>query len=108
MTRKAPPLGREARHAEVVEAHFTWMDDCRAVKDRVGLTALEDIEDETYTVLSDLQDAIADTVPATLAGLAAKARWAMGDDKPVALREEWTARIAADVVAMAERGGATS
>ena len=97
-----------ARRAEVIAAHDAWMVERQAVKDRLGMDAADEAEEEACQALGEVEAAILATVPATAAGLAAKARWATRDGLPKATAAEWAQRVAADVVAMAERGGVAS
>lgn len=97
-----------ARLAEVIAAHDAWVVERQAVKDRLGKDAADEAEDEACQALWEVEKAILSTMPATIAGLTAKARWATRDGLPMTTAAEWAQRIAADVVAMAERGGVAS
>ena len=103
-----PDERRINRRAQVIAAHDAWMVERQAVKDRLGMDAADEAEEEACQALWEVEAAILATVPATAAGLAAKARWATRDGLPKATAAEWAQRVAADVVAMAERGGVAS
>ena len=75
-----PDPRRVARLAEILAAYDAWDADKQALADRIGLTAATAEDDRLYEIVWDLRDTIRDTTPATLAGLGAKARWAMGLD----------------------------
>ena len=96
------------RRAEVIAAHHAWIAEGRVIKERLGMDAADEAEEDAVTALFEIEGAILGTVPATAAGLLAKARWATRPGLPTALAAEWTQRVAADVVAMAERGGVAS
>ncbi len=59
-------------------------------------------------VLAGLTRAVLETVPATVAGLAAKAKWATGSELPDAAAVVRLRSVAEDAVALAERGGLAS
>ena len=99
---------RIARRAEVIAAHDAWMVERQAVKDRLGMDAADDAEEETCRALWKVEAEILATLPATTAGLVAKARWASRDGLPKATAEVWAKQVTADVIAMAERSGAAS
>ena len=102
---QAPDHGRVARRAEILAAHDAWWAERESLQAQLGLPAAESVEETACEALYEVERAILSTVPATAAGLVAKARWASWDrvSKPTAAI--WSARIVADVVAMAERGG---
>ncbi|RYC28696.1 hypothetical protein D3273_27960 [Lichenibacterium minor] len=97
-----------ARRAEVIAAHDAWMVERQAVKDRLGMDAADEAEEEACQALWEVEKAILSTMPATTAGLVAKARWASWDELPKATAEVWAKQVTADVIAMAERSGVVS
>ena len=103
-----PDERRIARRAEVIAAHDTWMVERQAVKDRLGMDAADDAEEEAFRVLWEVEAEILSTLPATTAGLVAKARWASWDGLPKATAEVWAKQVTGDVIAMAERSGVAS
>ena len=75
-----PDAPRAARLAEILTVHDAWEAEKQGLADRVGLTVATAKDDRLYELTWWLREAIRDTTPATLAGLGAKARWAMGLD----------------------------
>ena len=94
-----------ARRAEILVAHDAWWAECLAIRDRIGIPAADEAGETAAKALHEIEAAILATVPASAAGLVAKARWATGSCAPRADVAVWSARIAADVITMAERGG---
>ena len=103
-----PDERRIARRAEVIAAHDTWMVERQAVKDRLGMDPADDAEEEAFRALWEVEAEILATLPATTAGLVAKARWASWDGLPKATVEVWAKQVTADVIAMAERSWVAS
>ena len=65
----------EARRLEILAAHDAWKAEKRALADRIGLTAAEAEDDRLYAAVWWLREAIRRTMPITITGLCAKARW---------------------------------
>ncbi|RYC29864.1 hypothetical protein D3273_21520 [Lichenibacterium minor] len=103
-----PGERRITRRAEIIAAHNTWMVERQAVKDRLGMDAADDAEEEAFRVLWEVEAEILSTLPTTTAGLVAKARWASWDGLPKATAEVWAKQVTGDVIAMAERSGVAS
>lgn len=78
--RKARPVAQwseehEARRREIIESWDAWMTERRAMADRIGLTAANDACDRASDLIEEVENAIMDHVPVTLAGFRAKAQW---------------------------------
>lgn len=88
----------EARRLEILAAYDAWQGEKQALSDRVGLTAAEAEDDRLYEAVWSLRDAIRDTSPATLAGLCAKAKWALTLDD----REDENEQVVRDLAAFGQ------
>lgn len=75
----------EVRRREIVGAWDGWQEERRALADRLGLTAANDVCDRASDVVEAVEMGIMDHVPATLAGFRAKAAWIASTKQP----EEW-------------------
>lgn len=98
----------EARRVEILEAFDAWTAKLAVVDDRSGYTAAAEAWDAADAVLADLTRSVLEATPATLAGLAAKARWATGSGLPDSVVAGRLRRVAEDTRALAERGGVGS
>lgn len=84
----------EARRQEVIKAFDAWEAARQEVRDAVGLTAAAQASDVAGEVLNDVEDLIERLPARTVAGLVAKARWALvvaeatGSDEPI-IRVVW-------------------
>lgn len=88
----------ERRRLAILAAHDAWAGEKQVLADRVGLTAAEAEDDRLYEAVWSLRDAVRETTPATVAGLRAKAKWALSLDD----REEEDERVVRDLAAFGQ------